>query len=66
MPRPHEPFADALRTAREIAGTEADALVRAAAQPDGDAYAEARQALILRIAQAIIDAEETARRAMAA
>jgi hypothetical protein len=60
MPRPFEPFADALRTAREIVRERGGALAAAAGQSDHRAYDEACDALVVRIAQAIVDASEAA------
>ena len=58
MPRPYEPFADALRTAREIVRERAGAVGEAAVQADPCAYDDACDALAGRIAQAIVDAGE--------
>jgi hypothetical protein len=58
MPRPFEPFADALRTAREIVRETGGGLAEAAVQADPRAYDEACNALVVRIAQAIVDAGE--------
>jgi hypothetical protein len=60
MPRPFEPFADALRTAREIVRERGGGLAEAALQADPRAYDEACNALAVRIAQAIVDAGESA------
>jgi hypothetical protein len=60
MPRPFEPFADALRTAREIVRDRGGTLAEAAVQADPRAYDEACNALVVRIAQAIVDAGEAA------
>ncbi|AIQ88772.1 MULTISPECIES: hypothetical protein [Methylobacterium] len=60
MPRPFEPFADALRTARDIVRERAGAVAQAAVQADPHAYDEACNALAVRIAQAIVDAGEAA------
>jgi hypothetical protein len=60
MPRPHEPFADALRTAREIVRERVGAVAKAAMQADPHAYDEACDALAVRIAQALVDAHEAA------
>ncbi|MDP4003988.1 hypothetical protein [Methylobacterium sp. NEAU K] len=58
MPRPYEPFADALRIAREIVRERAGAVARAAVQGDHHGYDEACHALVVRIAQAIVDEGE--------
>ncbi|MEE7447186.1 hypothetical protein MRF4_04805 [Methylobacterium radiotolerans] len=58
MPRPFEPFADALRTARDIVREQAGAIVEAAVRADPHAYDEACNVLVVRIAQAIVDAGE--------
>ncbi|KAA0124013.1 hypothetical protein CIW48_10725 [Methylobacterium sp. P1-11] len=58
MPRPFEPYADALRTAREIVREQAGAIVEAAVRADSQAYDEACNVLVVRIAQAIVDAGE--------
>jgi hypothetical protein len=58
MPRPYEPLADALRTAREIVRERAGAVAEAAVQADPRAYDEACYALVVRIAQAIVDEGE--------
>lgn len=60
MPRPLEPFADALRTARDIVRERAGAIAQAAVQADPCAYDQACDALVVRIAQAIVDAGEAA------
>jgi hypothetical protein len=60
MPRPFEPFADALRTARDIVRERGGAVAQAAVQADSRAYDEACNALVVRIAQAIVDAGEAA------
>jgi hypothetical protein len=60
MPRPFEPYADALRTAREIVRAQAGTLVEAAVQANSHAYDEACNTLVVRIAQAIVDAGEAA------
>lgn len=60
MPRPFEPYADALRTAREIVREQAGAVVEAAVQANAHAYDEACNVLVVRIAQAIVDAGEVA------
>jgi len=60
MPRPFEPYADALRTAREIVREQAGTLVEAAVQKNSQAYDEACNVLVVRIAQAIVDAGEVA------
>ena len=60
MPRPFEPFADALRTAREIVRDRGGTLAEAAVRADPRAYDEACNALVVRIAQAIVDAGEAA------
>jgi hypothetical protein len=60
MPRPFEPFADALRTARDIVRERGGAIAQAAVQADPCAYDEACNALVVRIAQAIVDAGEAA------
>ncbi|MCJ2137191.1 hypothetical protein MKK69_24635 [Methylobacterium sp. J-026] len=60
MPRPFEPFADALRTAREIVRDRVGAVAEAAVQADPRAYDAACDALVVRIAQAIVDAGEEA------
>ena len=62
MARPHEPFADAIRTARAIVETEGRAMADAARGPD---FERAYDALVLRIAQAIQEAEESGRAAAA-
>ncbi len=58
MPRPFEPYADALRTAREIVREQAGAIVEAAVGADSQAYDEACNVLVVRIAQALVDARE--------
>ncbi|KQS81854.1 MULTISPECIES: hypothetical protein [Methylobacterium] len=58
MPRPFEPYADALRTAREIVREQAGTVVEAAVRADSHAYDEACHVLVVRIAQAIVDAGE--------
>ncbi|SFM29187.1 hypothetical protein [Methylobacterium pseudosasicola] len=58
MPRPYEPFADALRIAREIVRDRAGAVARAAIQADPHAYDEACNALAVRIAEALVDEGE--------
>lgn len=58
MTRPHEPFADAIRTARAIVELEGRALTDAGYGP---AFDRAYDLLVLKIAQAIVDAEEAAR-----
>ncbi|MGH1590974.1 hypothetical protein ACRBEV_24680 [Methylobacterium phyllosphaerae] len=58
MPRPFEPYADALRTAREIVREQAGAIVEAAVRADSQAYDEACNVLVVRIAQALVDARE--------
>lgn len=60
MPRPFEPYADALRTAREIVREQAGAIVESAVQANAQAYDEACNGLVVRIAQAIVDAGEVA------
>ncbi|MEG9529452.1 MAG: hypothetical protein MIL41_27385 [Hyphomicrobiales bacterium] len=60
MPRPFEPYADALRTARDIVRERGVAVAEAAVQADPRAYDEACNALVLQIAQAIVDAGEAA------
>ncbi|MCJ2049038.1 MULTISPECIES: hypothetical protein [unclassified Methylobacterium] len=60
MPRPFEPYADALRTAREIVREQAGAVAEAAVQANAHAYDEACNGLVVRIAQAIVDAGEVA------
>ena len=61
MPRPYEPYADALRIAREIARERVGDVAEAAVQANPRAYDEACNALVVRIAQAIVDAAEAAR-----
>ena len=62
MTRAHEPFADAIRTARTIV----EAQGRALAQAESDAaFDRAYDALVLRIAQAIEEAEADGRAAAA-
>ncbi|WP_457106071.1 hypothetical protein [Methylobacterium sp. P5_C11] len=58
MPRPFEPYADALRTAREIVREQAGAIVEAAVRAESQAYDEACNVLVVRIAQALVDARE--------
>ena len=58
MPRPYEPFADALRIAREIVCDRVGAVTRAAIQGDSRAYDEACNALALRIAEALVEEGE--------
>ncbi|GJD50285.1 hypothetical protein OPKNFCMD_3024 [Methylobacterium crusticola] len=65
MPRPHEPHADAIRTARTIVAHEGARLAEAARGAAEQAIEDARHDLIVRIAQAIVDAEEAARAACA-
>jgi hypothetical protein len=60
MPRPHEPHADAIRTAREIVDDEGSTFAAAARSGDQAAIDAARQDLVARIAQAIVDAEQAA------
>ncbi|MGH1572876.1 hypothetical protein ACRAWG_22110 [Methylobacterium sp. P31] len=60
MPRPHEPFADALRTARVIVRERVGDVVEAAVKADSLAYEEACNALVVRIAQALVDEGEAA------
>ena len=59
MPRPNEPFADALRTARELVRERVGDIAEAAVQADPCRYDEACNVLVVRIAQAIVDAVET-------
>jgi hypothetical protein len=61
MPRPHEPYADALRVARQITRDHVGDIAEAAVKADPQAYDEACNALVVRIAQAVIDAAEAAR-----
>ena len=61
MPRPFEPYADALRTAREIVRERAGAVVEAAVRADSQAFDEACNVLVVRIAEAIVDAGEAGR-----
>ncbi|MBY0295902.1 MAG: hypothetical protein K2X71_07685 [Methylobacterium sp.] len=65
MPRPREPFADAIRIARAIVALEGAALARAR---DPAAVEAAAQALACRIAEALLAAEgeATARAAASA
>ena len=58
MPRPYEPYADALRIAREIVRDRVGAVTRAAVQADPHAYDEACNALTLRIAEALVEEGE--------
>ena len=60
MPRPFEPYADALRTAREIVREQVGTIVESAVQKNSQAYDEACNVLVVRIAQAIVDAGEVA------
>ncbi|MCJ2090153.1 hypothetical protein MKK88_29835 [Methylobacterium sp. E-005] len=60
MPRPFEPYADALRTAREIVREQVGTIVESAVQANAQAYDEACNVLVVRIAQAIVDAGESA------
>ena len=50
MPRPFEPYAAALRTAREIVRERAGAVVEAAVRADSQAFDEACNVLVVRIA----------------
>lgn len=64
MPRPHEPFADALRVARAIVEQEGRALARVwdgDVANDDDRIDRAKEALARRIAEAIADGEATGR-----
>ncbi|MCJ2021128.1 hypothetical protein MKK84_27540 [Methylobacterium sp. E-065] len=61
MPRPYEPYADALRLARQIARDRVGDIAEAAVRADPHAYDEACHALVACIAQAIMDASEAAR-----
>lgn len=64
MPRPHEPFADAIRLARDIVDREGRALAKAwdgATANDDERIDGAKEALVRRIAEAIADAEQSGR-----
>ena len=58
MPRPYEPYADALRIAREIVRDRVGAVTRAAVKADPHAYEDACNALALRIAEALVEEGE--------
>lgn len=60
MPRPHEPHADAIRTARRILDEAGGRLVQAIREAQPEAIADACQDLVIRIAQAIVDADRAA------
>ena len=62
MTRPHEPFADAIRTARAIVEREGRALAEAKSDA---AFDHAWDVLVQRIAEAIAEAEEAGRAAVA-
>ncbi|MFE1599784.1 hypothetical protein [Methylobacterium sp. ID0610] len=59
MPRPHEPHADAIRTARRIVEEAGTRLVQTVRDGDAQAVSDACHDLVVRIAQAIVDAERT-------
>lgn len=64
MPRPHEPFADAIRLARAIVEVEGAALARVwdgNVANDDDRIDLAKEALVRRIAEAVADAELSGR-----
>ena len=60
MARPHDPHADALRIARQIVDDAGMSLVQAAHHNEPKAIADACHNLVVRIAQAIVDAEHGA------
>jgi hypothetical protein len=60
MARPHDPHADALRAARQIVDDAGTRLVQAAHLNEPKAIADACHNLVVRIAQAIVDAEHSA------
>ena len=60
MARPHDPHADALRAARQIVDDAGMRLVQAAHRNEPQAIADACHNLVVRIAQAIVDAERGA------
>ncbi|ACL55121.1 hypothetical protein [Methylobacterium nodulans] len=60
MPRPYEPHADAIRTAHAIVDDLGHKLAFAARGADPAEIENARHDLVVRIAQAITDAEQAA------